>query len=133
MKRLAILFFMLQVCETYAASCQAGYLLIDEPAVAIADSCPAGTVSVGVGEPCTGEDSSSVCWVVEKVSKLCDFGLQHMKTSTGVSFPLYAEKYTTPAIHVRYNGGICYVNLSSGRASDSINVEYNGVVYHAVK
>ena len=56
-----------------------------------------------------------------------------LNTSGGLSFPLYADKSTSPSIHIKYNNMVCYVDLESGSATGAINVKYNGVVYHAVQ
>ncbi|MBQ6736334.1 MAG: hypothetical protein IJQ90_02500 [Alphaproteobacteria bacterium] len=62
---------------------------------------------------------------------LCSWATQ-LKTSTGLSFPLYATKVTTVAINVRQNGITCYVPLESGNGgTGSLNLTYNGNTYHA--
>ena len=62
---------------------------------------------------------------------LCSWATQ-LKTSTGLSFPLYATKVTTVAINVRQNDVTCYVPLESGNGGTaSLNLTYNGNTYHA--
>ena len=63
----------------------------------------------------------------------CALGISLIKTSTGLSFPLYAEKYSEPSFVVGYGGGMCYGELSAGNASNSINIQYNNQTYHLVK
>ena len=64
--------------------------------------------------------------------KKCELGISNFKTSTGLSFSLYAEKYTEPSLVVGYNDGKCYGKLETGKATGAINVNYNGMVYHLV-
>ena len=62
---------------------------------------------------------------------LCSFG-SALKTSTGLSFPLYATKVTTVAINIQQNGVTCYVPLEAGNGgSGSLNLTYNNTTYHA--
>lgn len=65
-----------------------------------------------------------------RCDKLCDAGITRIKTSTGLSVPLFADKHTAPALHIGYNGRTCYADLHSGHMSNAINVNYSGVIYH---
>ncbi|MBP3397765.1 MAG: hypothetical protein J6K82_02440, partial [Alphaproteobacteria bacterium] len=60
----------------------------------------------------------------------CEIGISKLVTSKGVSFQLWAEKYTTPSLVVQYNDQKCYGKLEQGSASGTINVKIDGVVYH---
>lgn len=62
---------------------------------------------------------------------LCTAGITSLRTSTGLIYNLYANKLTSPAIHIQQNGITCYVNLTPGGATGAINVRNNGTVYHA--
>ncbi len=64
--------------------------------------------------------------------KKCELGISNFKTSTGLSFALYAEKYTEPSLVVGYNDGKCYGKLEPGNATGTINFNYNGTVYHLI-
>ncbi len=55
---------------------------------------------------------------------------KYIKTSTGLSVPLYATKNTTPSISIGIGESVCYADLIPGRASGAINIEYNGQIYH---
>ncbi len=77
------------------------------------------TVMGGGGEEC--EPAPEV---------LCTIGISQIKISTGVSFALYAEKYTQPSLAIKYNDGICYGKLEQGNQSGTMNFNYNGTVYH---
>jgi hypothetical protein len=62
---------------------------------------------------------------------LCSFATQ-LKTSTGLSFPLFANKVTSVAINIRQNGVTCYVPLEAGNGgTGSLNLTYNNTTYHA--
>lgn len=98
--------------------------------------CPDGTYSTGgaiecitcTKTPCdstTGESTSDT-------DTVCDLGISKIKTSSGIEIPLYASKITSPAIHVKYNGGICYAKLAEGHQANTINLKYNNKTYHAV-
>ena len=71
-------------------------------------------------------------WEIPVEYKKCELGISNFKTSTGLSFSLYAEKYTEPSLVVGYNDGKCYGKLETGRVTGTINVNYNGTVYHLV-
>lgn len=101
----------------------------------VCQSCPDGTYSPG------GESECLECAVVPCDSttgnpivseRLCEIGVGAIKTSTGLSFSLYAEKYTEPSLVVGYNDGKCYGKLEAGKATGSINFNYNDTVYHLV-
>lgn len=62
----------------------------------------------------------------------CELGISKLVLSTGAAFRLYAEKYTEPSLVVGYNDGKCYGKLEAGKATGTINVNYNGTVYHLV-
>ena len=67
MRLIVVLLFFGVVTYVNAASCPAGYVLVDVPDVSVADTCPSGTVAVGSAEACTDSDPASVCWIVEKI------------------------------------------------------------------
>ena len=69
------------------------------------------------------QSSDGVC------SQLCVPGFTTLRTGSGLVIPLYSEKLSSPAIHIGYNGGMCYGILESG-SGDGINLEYNGQTYH---
>jgi len=49
-------------------------------------------------------------------------------------FNLYANKQTSPAIHIMPDGTntVCYTSLAPGAANNAVNVDYNGAVYHSI-
>ena len=66
-------------------------------------------------------------------AELCPAGHNSLRTSTGLAYPMYATKSVTPSINLRIGETVCYVNLISGTASNSLNIKYNNKLYHAVK
>lgn len=61
----------------------------------------------------------------------CEIGINKLMLSTGASFQLFAEKYTEHALVVSYKDEKCYVKLEEG--AGGLNVNYNGVLYHAIE
>lgn len=57
----------------------------------------------------------------------------YLKTSTGLSLPLYDVKSTSPALHVLRDGVVYYGNMELGQGTNTLNVNYNGAMYHLVK
>lgn len=97
--------------------------------------CPDGTYSTGGATACTTctktpcDPTNGTEIVLETP---CDIGINQIKTSTGLSFALYAEKYTEPSLVVGHNDGKCYGKLEPGNATGTINFNYNGTVYHLI-
>ena len=94
-------------------------------------TCGTGMVNTADVPNCADDTSGEYCLVT--LVKPCELGISALKTSSGLSFALYAEKYTTPAINIGYNGGMCYANLEPGQSAGAINVSYNGQIYHTAK
>ena len=68
-------------------------------------------------------------------SALCGAGATTLRTSTGLKYPLWATKQTTPSINIGFpSGERCYVNLTE-EATDSqaIWIRLNGTKMHAMK
>ena len=95
-------------------------------------SCGVGLVEVSDIPQCDTDTSGEFCLIGGDVAAPCAAGVTTLRTGTGLIIPLWADKNTTPALHVRYNGTVCYINLEPGNAANAINVEYGGVVYHTV-
>ena len=96
--------------------------------------CPDGTYSTGMATQCTA-CSQTPCdpTTGELVSKMpCALGISELKLSAGVSIPLWAERYTIPALCVGYNGGVCYADALVGQEINTLNIAYNDMVYHLV-
>lgn len=105
----------------------------------LATTCPTGTTQFITGYESSW--NSKVACKPDEVScdhayngacpDLCSFATE-LKTSSGLSFPLFATKETAVAINIRQNGVTCYVPLESGNGgSGSLNIAYNNTIYHA--
>ncbi len=104
--------------------------------VALCSPCPAGTVSSADSadvSACTACGAGLLPSVAGVCASPCGAGITTLNTSTGVSVPLFADKNTSPAIHIRQNDTVCYADLVAGKTSNEILVHYNGTVYHTVK
>lgn len=97
-------------------------------------SCGAGMVDTANVPNCSDDTSGESCLIPATSAPapevLCAIGISQIKISTGVSFALYAEKYTQPSLAIKYNDGICYGKLEQGNQSGTMNFNYNGTVYH---
>ena len=132
-KKMLFVCFLLFPFVAYAQSCPTGFVAVEYDTFVSATSgaCPTGYMAHDVDTVCGMGDG--VCWLLEQIRALCDAGVSNIKTSGGVSVPLYAEKETSPSLCVRYNNTTCYADLEPGQASGTINIKYNGVVYHTVE
>ena len=95
-------------------------------------SCGAGLVEIADIPQCNSDTSGDFCLIGGVLIAPCAAGITTVRTGTGVVVPLWAEKSTQPSLCVKYNDNICYANLEAGQATDAINVNYDGVVYHTV-
>lgn len=94
-------------------------------------SCGDGLIDVSGLPQCDSDMSGDYCLIGE-VKTPCAAGITTLLTGTGLSIPLWAERGTEPSLCVKYNDTVCYGNLEPGQAANTINVNYNGVVYHTV-
>ncbi|MDW2958229.1 MAG: hypothetical protein R8M37_00230 [Alphaproteobacteria bacterium] len=94
--------------------------------------CGEGFVDVADVAHCDEDTSGDFCLIGGVLIAPCAAGITTLRTGTGVSIPLWAEKSTQPSLCVKYNDNICYANLEAGQATNAINVNYDGVVYHTV-
>jgi len=60
---------------------------------------------------------------------VCAGGVTRLRAGAH-SIPLTAQRHTSPAIHVRTGGGVCYAPLVQGRRTGSLNVNVDGTIYH---
>lgn len=114
----------------FAATCPTGMMAVEYDAFvpAVAGVCPSGYVAHATETVCGTGDGA--CWLVEHLRALCGAGITKIKTSNGFSVSLYSDKATTPSLNVGYNGMVCYADMKEGRATGTINVKIDGVVYH---
>ena len=96
-------------------------------------SCGTDMVNITSDIPnCSDDTSGEYCLIPAGPTTVpCNLGISMLRTETGLSIPLFAEKYTSPAIHIGYNGGTCYADLTIGQEINAINIKYNGTIYHA--
>lgn len=116
------------------------YIFNNDPALATTTTgCPSGTTKVTTGYEsfwnnhiaCKPDEVSCDHAYNGACPDLCSFGTQ-LRTSTGLSFPLFATKVTTVAINVKSGNVTCYVPLETGNGgSGSLNIAYNNTTYHA--
>ena len=95
--------------------------------------CGEGLVDVADVAHCDEDTSGDYCLIGEVPAIPCAAGVTTLRTGTGVSIPLWADKNTTPALAVRYNNMTCWGNLQSGQVTNGINLKYNNQVYHLVE
>ena len=135
-------------CVDYAmGECPTNYVdlaLNDNTFAKLTDgACASGYSKYVINQQCNQNTTDSMCAIlcsngleytdVGTCAALCPSEHHTLKTSTGLSFPLYATKQITPSINIQMGDDICYVNLVNGRASDAINVQYDNKIYHTVK
>lgn len=63
---------------------------------------------------------------------LCTAGVKKLHIGNTVWAALFDEKRTSPAIHISVNNKMCYADLVPGEISGTLNVRFNGAVYHTV-
>jgi len=64
-------------------------------------------------------------------AQLCTAGVTQLHTSTGLAFNLYANKLTSPAVHIKTDtGAVCYVNLATGNATGAVHFRVGDTIYH---
>ena len=95
-------------------------------------SCGEGMVDVADVAHCDEDTSGDYCLIGEVPVIPCAAGITTLRTGTGVSIPLWAERGTEPSLCVKYNDMVCYANLEVGQAAGAINVNYGDAVYHTV-
>ena len=93
--------------------------------------CGEGGVDVADVAHCDEDASGDYCLMSPSAAP-CAAGITMLRTDTGVSIPLWAEKSTQPSLCVKYNDAICYGNLEQGQVAGAINIKHDGVVYHLV-
>lgn len=91
--------------------------------------CGDGMVNIADVPSCDEDISGEYCLM--SVLKPCASGISRLRASNGVSVPLFAEKSTLPSLAVKYNGITCFANFEPGTADGTLNVVFDGQVYHA--
>lgn len=95
--------------------------------------CGDGMVNVADVPNCDDDTSGEYCLINSGPTAVpCAAGITVLQVGASVSIPLWAEKYTEPAMGVMYNNTVCWANAEPGQATNTINVMYNNQVYHLV-
>ena len=100
--------------------------------------CPCGSVSAETGWGESLVDGRAVCQANPAEHLYndvcvadCDAGVTTLRTSTGLEFPLFDTKPTTPALHIKHNGTVCYTPMEPGNGgAGSMNIMSGGETYH---
>ena len=100
--------------------------------------CPCGSVSAETGWGESLVDGRAVCQANPAEHLYndvcvadCDAGVTTLRTSTGLEFPLFDTKPTTPALHIKHNGTVCYTPMEAGNGgAGSMNIMSGGETYH---
>ena len=143
------------IIESVSVRCAPGYYPTSNGCVAytVGDGCPTNSYTPnqsftrpGANNACATNygriDDIELCksWVAN-MPYICTPQLPctssiatTLRTSTGIIVPLYAEKATTPSLHIRFtNNDLCYGNFIPGSANNAINVCFNNETYHGVE
>lgn len=145
-------------CVSYVAdseNCPSGYVksFVNQSVRRVLGECPDGAYMI--------DDNQITVWAYPYdstpdttiVVRLCDSGYdmnylgdcaalctvsntgvktQYLRTDTGLVFPVYGKKLTTPSLNIKTGNRQCYVNMVPGNGSGAINVRYQDVVYRTV-
>lgn len=142
-------------CMNESASCDAGYYCdpyfapsSSNPSVYWTNSYPSAKTDpcrpVGLGRyspqstiniytcPDGTSTHTNTAASVDECLPLCAGGATKLHAGK-YEFNLWATKYTSPALNVRMPGGeICYVSLHEGHITGGLNIQHNGIIYHAI-
>lgn len=110
----------------------------------VADSCNTGYGLTNDAIDCANRGGSDFCstfcdsgygvtWAGTCV-QLCTAGVTELHVGNKV-FPVYAEKTTSPALHIGLSAqDICYANVATGNADNTLNIKSSdGTIYHVTK
>ncbi len=138
-------------CKTISAGCYGA-----SASSACPNTCAPGNYSTGGTSGCTicankptnssytdatGNTSADCPWTCNdgynqtsdnQCGQFCTAGITHIKSSNGLSVPLYSSARTSPAINVQVNDSICYGSLATGQSSGALNVKVGSTTYHAI-
>lgn len=103
-----------------AAECPSGFVAAPEHALLVAETCPAGYVAAGEILPCP---TNTTCALTCPIGHL-------LRTETGVFAPLNPEPAPSPSLRISDGTTTCWAELVPGNATNSINVMYQGQIYH---
>lgn len=90
-------------------------------------ACPEGYTAY------LGPDSNMVRNSNGECVALCASGVRSLNTSDGGVFDLFAAQNTAHSLNVQYNGAVCYADLKSGAAENTLNIQLGTDVFHTVR
>ncbi len=104
-------------------------------------ACTNGYTRYPLNEDCaSGESYANMCALLCDAGQrhtsfgtcaaLCPYGITAIHASTGHSWPIYAEKLTTPALNIKTSAGTCYINLQAGTVNTGVNIKGTNSNYH---
>ena len=126
----------------YYSVARSGYYLknrVDSSAyynIAACTNAPAHAHYTGAGTP----DVGNCPWVCDsgygqtddgQCLELCGAGVTKLHVGN-LAFNVYANKHTTPALHIKYNNTICYVSVASGTDTNTLHFQYQDTTYHTI-
>ncbi|MDW3024139.1 MAG: hypothetical protein R8N50_00405, partial [Alphaproteobacteria bacterium] len=138
-------------CASISAGCHG-----TSASSACPNTCAPGTYSTGGASGCTicankptnssytdarGNTSADCPWTCDEgynqtsdnqCGQFCTAGITHIKSSNGLSVPLYSSARTSPAINVKVNDSVCYGSLATGQSSGALNVRVGSTTYHSI-
>jgi len=136
-------------CTAYGSTnCPSGFYNIDTGSTSFTEnngSCASGYSQYIAEAKCGFEPDGSTCvnfcsnnelmTGTGGCSTLCGEGATVLRTSTGLRYPLWATKQTSPSLNVGFaNGNRCYMNLTSEPTdSQSIWLQWENNKLHATK
>lgn len=106
------------------------------------NNAPENAAYIGYGSASHTELTVTNCpWVCndgygrtadDTCAQLCTAGFTTLRTSIDIVVPVFHDKHTSPAIHIKHSDTICYADLVPGTTTNAIHVNYNGQTYHTV-
>lgn len=107
-----------------AVTCPSGYTAYDRSLqLSLSTTCPSGTTNIGtIPSSCT---LSKDCFP----DMVCNAGFTDLKTSSGLTIPVYSTDSTSPSLRIALGGTTCHVPLVTGNATGAINIKYNNTQY----
>jgi len=103
--------------------------------------CATGYATYWLNADCTaGQSKNNMCAILCEdglkytglgtCAELCPHGKTELRASGGQTWPLWAEKLTTPALNIKTSDGVCYINFLPGAARGVMNIKSAAGTYH---
>jgi len=75
-------------------------------------------------------DADYIYTTLGTCATVCTNGASAIKTDSGVTVPLYAQRQGAPSLNVELPDGMCYGILLPGASDGAININYDNMTYH---